>query len=216
MQQILNVITKSDTYDLVSLEDMKMKLFIPPTDTSKDELIKELITNLSDLIARMCNRVFAYEQVQETFYQLNDGRYTQRLYLSRWPVVEADIVTITQSDNDISPLFLDGTCVLEEETGTLYMPSNNGPWCGVVDVLYSGGYQLPDGAPGALKFAMEALMRESYMSWIRNPALFGVRQISHKHSRIGYYGPNMFPTIGLPTTWKAVEGLLYKYIRHWV
>jgi hypothetical protein len=96
------------------------------------------------------------------------------------------------------------------------MPSNYGSWTGVIDVVYSGGYQLPDGAPGSLKFVCEALIREGYMSWIRNPALFGVRQIAHKESRIGYYGPNMFPTMGLPDTWKAFQSVLNKYIRHWV
>jgi hypothetical protein len=217
MQQILNVITPANSQDLVSLENMKMKLFIPDTDTSKDALIQELITNISEVIAKMCNRVFGYEEVQETYYQLEDGCFTQRLYLSRWPVVQADITSFTQDGTDISDWFLDGTCVLEEATGTIYTPSKNGSWSGSpIDVLYSGGYKLPDDAPGSLAFAMEALVRESYMSWIRNPALFGVRLISHKESRIGYYGPNMFPTIGLPTTWKVVEGVLSKYIRHWV
>lgn len=216
MQQILNVITPADTQDLVSLEDMKMKLGIPDTNTAQDPLIQELITNISETIAKMCNRVFGYEQVMETFYQLEDGCYTQRLYLSRWPVVQADITSITQNGNDISDWFDTGQCIVEEATGTLYSPSNFGSWRGPVEVLYSGGYDLPDDAPGSLKFAMEALMRESYMSWIRNPALFGVRLISHKESRIGYYGPNMFPTIGLPGTWKVVEGLCNKYIRHWV
>jgi hypothetical protein len=216
MQQILNVITKSDTYDLVTLAEMKMKMFIPTTDTSKDALLQELITNISETIAKMCNRVFAYEKVDESYYQLSDDCYTQRLYLSRWPVVKTDIETFMQNQIDISSWLADGTCVLEEETGTIYLSSSNGPWTGQVDVVYSGGYQLPDGAPGTLKFAVEAVIRESYMSWIRNPALFGVRLLTHKQARIGYYGPNMFPVMGLPQTWKTVESLIYKYIRHWV
>ena len=226
MQQIINVITPSVTYDLVTLDEMKMKLLIPTTNTQWDALLQELIDNISDTIARMCNRVFAYEEVEETFYQLEDNCYTQRLYLSRWPVVLADIKTFTQDGTDITswltsggpilPNGNGGACVLEQKTGTLYLPSDLGPWNGVIDLTYSGGYQLPDGAPGALKFCVEALIRESYMSWIRNPALFGVRQIAHKESRIGYYGPNMFPTMGIPETWKQVENLLYKFIRHWV
>ena len=75
---------------------------------------------------------------------------------------------------------------------------------------------MPDNTPGTLKFGAEAVLRESYMSWIRNPALFGVRKVAHKDNRIGYYAPNMFPVLGQPDTWKAVESLLQKYIRQWV
>jgi hypothetical protein len=228
MQQILNVLTPATSQDLVSLEDMKTKFFIPDTDTSKDALLQEIITNTSEQIALMCNRVFGYEAVEETFYQLEDGCFTQRLYLSRWPVALADITSLTQDGVDIAPWLspIPGaitpagtpppTCVLEQDTGTLYMPSFLGTWGGVIDVEYSGGYKLPDGAPGSLKFAAEAVIRESYTSWLRDPALFGVRQISHKESRIGYYGPNMFPTTGLPETWKNVGSVLNKFIRHWV
>jgi hypothetical protein len=176
----------------------------------------------------LCNRVFAYEKVQESFYQLEDGSWTQRLYLSRWPVVLPDIVGFTQNDTDIStwlsPIPGDITpagpvppqCVLEQGSGTIYLPSFLGNWNGVISVTYSGGYSLPDGAPNSLRFAVEAVIRESYMSWIRDPALFGVRQISHKESRLGYYGPNMFPTTGLPETWQRVQSVLDKYMRHWV
>ena len=228
MQQILNVITPADTQDLVSLDEMKMKFFIAPTDTSKDALLQELISNISETIALMCNRVFGYEGVQETFYQLEDGCFTQRLYLSRWPVTLADITGFTQDGVDISAWLspIPGAitsagappqrCVLEQDTGTIYLPSFLGNWNGVIDVAYSGGYPLPDGAPSSLKFAVEAVIRESYMSWIRDPALFGVRQISHKESRLGYYGPNMFPTTGLPSTWTNVQSVLNKFIRHWV
>lgn len=212
MQQILNVITPSPTQDLVSLDDMKQKLFIVSTDTTKDFLLQELISNTSETIAQLCNRVFGYEEVDETFYQLEDD-HSQRLYLSRWPVALADLETVTQDGNDI---LTNADWVLEESTGTLYRQSSLGPWYGVIDVNYSGGYQLPDGAPGSLKFCVEALIREGYMSWIRSPQSFGVRQISHKEARIGYYGPNLFPTLGLPATWQSVQSILNKYIRHWV
>jgi hypothetical protein len=228
MQQILNVLTPASTQDLVSLEEMKAKFFIPPTDTSKDVLLQELISNTSEQIAELCNRVFGYTEVEETFYQLEDGCFTQRLYLSQWPVVLADITGLTQDGVDIVPWLspIPGaitsagtpppTCVLEQDTGTLYLPSFLGTWAGVIDVTYSGGYKLPDSAPNSLKFAAEAVIRESYTSWLRDPALFGVRQISHKESRIGYFGPNMFPTTGLPETWKTVQSVLNKFIRHWV
>jgi hypothetical protein len=216
MQQLLNVLTPAASQDLVTLEAMKQKLGIPDTDTSKDFLLQELISNTSELIATLCNRVFAYEEVSETFYQLDDG-YSRRLYLSRWPVKAADITAITQVDSntDLLPTLSDGW-FLEEKTGTLYGRPDLGYWYGTVSVTYSGGYQLPDETPNSLLFALEALLREQYMSWIRSPSSFGVRQIRHKESAIGYYGPNLFPTTGLPATWTAVQSVLNKFMRHWV
>jgi hypothetical protein len=234
MQQILNVTTPATAtapagpYDLVSLEEMKMKFAIPDTNTQWDALIQELITNLSETIAKLCNRVFAFEEVDESFWQLEDASVvpTQRLYLSRWPVKLGDISSISCNGTDILPNLISGPgsvpgsgqgyWILEEETGTLYMPNQFGSWLGTIDVQYGGGYELPDGAPGTLKFAVEALLRESYMSWIRSPGSYGVRLLTHKESRIGYYGPNMFPTLGLPATWTTVQLMLNKYIRHWV
>jgi hypothetical protein len=216
MQQILNVLVPADSQDLVTLAEMKMKLMIAPADTSKDPLLQELITNTSEVIARMCNRVFGYEQVDETYYQLEDGG-SRRLYLSRWPVVLADIKSFTCDGIDHMPLQPTGNWVLEELTGTLYQRPDLGPWYGEIDVVYSGGYLLPNNAPNALKFAAEALIREGYIAWIRSPSSFTVSNISHKESRIGYFGPNVFSTIGNPATWDMLKnGLLYKYIRHWV
>lgn len=225
MQHILNVITPATStppagpYDLVSLEDMKQKLFIADTDTSKDFLLQEIITNTSEVVAKLCNRVFGYEEVDETFYQLEDGA-SKRLYLSRWPVVQDDIQSLTQDGTDLLPLIgppsAGGEWVLEELTGTLYRTPTFGPWYGVIDVVYSGGYQLPDDAPAPLRFAVEALIREAYMSWLRPVGSFGVRQIAHKEARISYYAPNLFPTTGVPATWTTVMNILNKYIRHWV
>lgn len=212
MQQLLNVITPAESQDLVSLEDMKQKMAI--TNTATDFMLQEIITTTSEAVAKLCNRVFGYEGVDETFYQLEDDS-SRRLYLSRWPVVKDDITALTQDGVDIST-GLGSTFFLEEVTGTLYMPPMSPPWYGVIDVQYSGGYALPDDAPASLAFCAEALIREGYMSWIRSPASFGVRQISHKEARIGYYGPNMFPTLGLPATWAQVQAILAKYVRQWV
>jgi hypothetical protein len=215
MQQILNVVTPATSYDLVSLDEMKMKLGIPPTDTSRDALLQELITNISSVAADKCCRhpaSLVYETVDEKFYQLEDG-CSRRLFLSQWPVVRGDITSMTQDGVD---LLTNTDWILEEKTGTLYMPPAADPWFGVIEITYSGGYKNPDEVPGSLKFVVEAVLRESYMAWIRNPSMFGVRQIAHKEARVGYYGPNMFPTIGLSQTWDTCKGILNKYIRHWV
>jgi hypothetical protein len=218
MQQILNVLTPASTYDIVTLEGMKSLLLLQPGDTSKDALLTEMITAVSDTVARMCNRVFGYEKVREQFYQLADGN-SSRLYLSRWPVKFADIESINRDDDDYD-LLPDNPALwsLEEETGTLYSYPTTGPWYGIIDIVYSGGYKLPDDAPGALKFAVAGVIRESYMAWIRNPALFGVRQLGHKEARIAYYDPTkMGVALGSPDTWKAVQSVLdAKFTRFWV
>jgi hypothetical protein len=214
MQQILNVITPAASYDLTTLDAMKAGLQIPPANTTNDALLQSLITDISETIAKMCNRVFGYEQVDETFYQLEDDS-SRRLYLSRWPVVKADITTLTQDGADL--LVNEGiTWMLEEATGTLYSFPTSGPWYGVIDAVYSGGYDLPEDAPGPLSFAVQGVIRESYMAWIRNPQLYGVRQIGHKESRVAYYQPNLLTTMGSPDTWKSVQSILNKYIRFWV
>jgi hypothetical protein len=128
-------------------------------------------------------------------------------------VVFVDITSFTCDGNDLIASHATGDWVLEANTGTLYRRPDLGPWYGQIDIVYSGGYPLPDGAPGALKFAAEALIREGYIGWIRSPSSFTVSNISHKESRIGYFGPSEFSTIGNPQTWQALQqGLLYKYI----
>lgn len=225
MQQILIEITPPTSIDLVSLDDMKMKLLIADTDTTKDELVAELITNMSAVVARLCNRVFGFRDVHETFYQLNDQNpvnpATRRLYLSQWPVAQGDIATLTSTQDgsgvlvDLLPALGD-TVILEEATGTLYQRPDIGPWYGTIDVVYSGGYDLPTDTPPDLAFAVEAAIREQYYVAIRNPSLFGVRQLAHKESRVGFYPPNMFPTAGLPQTWSTLQMVLSRYSRHWI
>src|SRR5262245_1038277 len=212
MQQILEVITPATSNDLTALADMKALMLI--TDTTTDAMLTQLITEISETVARMCNRVFGYETVEESFYQLEDGA-SQRLYLSRWPVALANITSFT-SDDGIDFLTLPGEWLLEEATGTLYRKPANGPWYGVIEVHYSGGYQLPDAAPGPLAFAVQALVRESYMGYLRNPHLFGVRQTRHKESSQSFYAPNLIATMGTPETWRGVQSILNKYIRLWV
>jgi len=225
MQQLLHVITPPTTNDLVSLDDMKLKLMLQPTDTSKDALVGELITNMSAVVGRLCNRVFGYREVEETFYQLNDQNSpqpaTRRLYLSQWPVKAADIQSMTHTVDgsgvidDLLP-GLGETWFLEETTGTLYQRPDLGPWFDTIDVTYSGGYDLPTEAPPDLVYAVEAVIREQYYVAIRNPTLFGVRQLSHKESRVGFYPPTMYSTAGLPQTWTTLQSVLFHYARHWV
>jgi hypothetical protein len=215
MQQIINVITPATSQDLTTLDEVKAMMRIPPTDTASDALLTQLITDVSETVARMCNRIFGYEEVEETYFQLSDDA-SQRLYLTRWPVALADI-SLFESDGT-NFLGVPDEWVLEEATGTLYRRPDLGPWGGTINVVYSGGYNLPDDAPGPLKFAAQAVIREGYMAWVRNPALYGVRQTRHKESSQTYYPPNLvsMSTLGTSETWRGVQGILNKYVRLWV
>lgn len=216
MQHILNVLEKADTYDLVGLDEMKQMLMIPASDTSKDAMLTAMISTISETVAKMQNRVFAKEKVRETIYQLEDGD-SRRIYLSRWPVKLVDIESITRDDTYDVLLDEGNGWTLEEETGTLYRYPPGGAWYGVTEIVYSGGYELPEEAPGPLKFALAGVLRESYMAWVRNPSLYGIRQLGHKEARVSYYQPDQISTLGSPDTWRAVQSVLdAKYTRFWV
>src|SRR5215471_5827886 len=97
-QHILNAITEWNTQDLVTLDEVKLQLRIPTTDTSKDAELALFIDGVSEQMPHMINRVFGYAEVRETFYDVNDIKL---LYFSRWPVKLADIETMTVDGTDI-------------------------------------------------------------------------------------------------------------------
>jgi hypothetical protein len=214
MYQILNEIEPPDSIDLMTLDEMKMMLVgLPPNGTS-DPQVSLLITEMSASIARLVNRVFGFRKVHETFYEVGEG--TKRLYFSQWPVKFADIETFTYNGVDILP---DLDWVLEESTGTLYQPVEG--WSGTIDVVYSGGYHLPDEAPYDLKNAASVTVRESYYTYQRGMLASGVRMLAHKSSRIQFHQQSTTGTqtgsSGVsPQTWNAIKSTLDHYFRHWI
>jgi len=218
-QHILNAITEWNTQDLVTLDEVKLQLRIPTTDTSKDAELALFIDGVSAQMAHMINRVFGYAEVRETFYDVNDIKL---LYFSRWPVKLADIETMTVDGTDI---LNDGTWVLEEKSGTLYTPSQfgRGSWTGDLDVKYKGGYKLPAEAPDDLKRAANVAIREDYYAWLRGATLSSnVRMISHKHARVMYYPQGQVAATmkgggaDYGPVWNSVMAVLNHYFRHWV
>jgi hypothetical protein len=212
MQHVINVLTPATSHQLISLDEMKAALRLGPSDTTHDAELIMVIDGISRQIARMANRVFGFEKVEETIYSTGEN---QRLFLSRWPVKYEDIETIGLDDSDIST---DTGWVLEEETGTLYRPASF--WNGKLNIRYSGGYKLPDEAPNDLKRAAQVVGREDYFTYLRGAMLSGVRMISHKGARVQYYpqGGEVSKTGGGGggATWRAVESVIRPYIRHWV
>jgi hypothetical protein len=201
------------------LDDLKIQLRIPPTDTSKDAELILIIDGVSAQIAKMANRSFGYDHVQETFYNSVDE---DRIYFSQWPVKFADINSLVY--NGVDMLATHGQdWILEEKTGTMFgytMPFN-----GTIYADYTGGYKIPEEAPADLARVSFAAAREDYYIYVRGAVLSGVRMIAHKQARVQYYPPGQVGATltgaqlgpaGSSATWQAVWVVVQKYIRYWV
>lgn len=175
---IIKILTPADTFDLLSLDELKDALKIPDTDTSQDETLQAYITRFSDVISVLCNRVFAKEEVRETWRCLG----SRRLFLSHWPAHEADIESVEcPRGTPLDPT----TYEFEERSGKLELFATRSE---PIVVTYTGGYDLPDEAPPALKQACELLIREE-QAYIARLGVSGMRSITHKESRVQFYDP---------------------------
>jgi hypothetical protein len=204
----VKVLTPATSYALLTLDELKAILNVPLADTSEDTQLQMLIDQYSDVIATMCNRVFAYESVEET-WRCGDS---PRLFLTRYPVADADLVSVESPRGSV----LDPTIYeLENASGKLRI---EGAWAEPVTVTYSGGYQLPDAAPQALKAATGMLIQAA-----RGQARMtsGLRSVMHGDTRVQYFDPvQMFGKAGLAAPLQAatdtIDAMLYKYMRIYV
>lgn len=175
---IIKVLTKADTYDLISLAELKASMGIAGTDPSQDQQLALLITRFSDLISTLCQRVFAKEEVRETWRCMG----SRRLFFSHWPALEADVASVESPRGTI----LDPSAYeIEQNSGKLELfQARSEP----VVVTYTGGYDLPEEAPPALKQVIELLIREE-LAYVSRLGISGVRSISHKDARVMFYDP---------------------------
>jgi hypothetical protein len=206
---ILKVLTPATSFDLLSLEELKDALGITDTDLSEDEMLQSYITQYSYLIARACNRTFAYEEMRETARCLQPRRY----YVSHWPVKEDEIETIETPRGTITD---PTTYEVEEESGKIELfASRDEP----IVVTYFGGYQLPDEAPPDLKNICILCIREA-RTYAMRQAVSGIRSLSHKESRVMYHDPNaaLGRQVATPMDFvkDMVDNYLYHYMRFWV
>ena len=210
------VITPADSYDLATLIEIKTMVGISLTDTSEDAMLAMWITQYSDMIATMCNRVFGYETVIETWradtkpFDTDNGR----VFLTRYPVVATDIQSVTGPDGtDLS-----GGYELESASGKLQF--FNTCWSEPIRISYSGGYNLPEEAPPALKQALGMLVQLARV-WQSRGMTAGVRSISHRESRVQYF--DIFSEMSkmggpgpMSAAYSMINSLLYKYTRFYV
>jgi len=239
----IKILTPATETDLLTLDEAKLGLGIPLTDTSQDASLEWMITLFSEEIAERLNRhptvTIGYEEVQETWRETMNGR----LFLSHWPVKEEDILSVTVGDQllvtpytrqlrlgdaRVSPRYVStaplldlavGDYEVEEASGKISNISVGGAqavcWNHPVVVHYSGGYKLPDECPKPLKHAVIALIREEKIR-MQQAQTAGIRQISHKEARVSFFDPNalLIRAVGMKSpTMQAVESLLTHYMR---
>jgi hypothetical protein len=166
--------------DLIALQDLKLELGI--TDTSDDAALQARISRLSRQFAEYCNRIFALIEVEETFQFKGYGRAYPcagpnpiPLVLTQYPVTE--ITALTREDEAIDAADYD----LDAARGLLWPRS--GTWSGRIVATYSGGYDLPDGAPAGLQGAVIEAVHQRGTSSGRDPS---IREVQHGDTRISY------------------------------
>lgn len=208
--RVVKVLTPADTYDLLSLDELKVAMDISPTDTSQDETLQQLITRFSDVVATTCNRVFAYEEVSEIWRCTNVdiGNGMKRLYVTHYPIdSEADITLESPSGAPLPTT----SYVIEEKSGKVELLQT---WAEPITFKYWGGYKLPEECPPALKQACELMIREG-QALAQRMLNSGIRSISHRESRVMFFDPlsllNKTQGFGLATT--AANALLMHYVR---
>jgi hypothetical protein len=161
--QNVRVLEPADSQDLVSLDEVKAYFNI--TNTTDDARLQSLITFNSSVIAGLCDRVFGLEKVEETCGN-NEWDILEHyaICLKRYPVTEIDSITaggFILSTDDYT---------IEYESGILRF------WNLINDVviIYSGGYDLPEEAPGPLSAACMEGLRSSYYYGSRDPMIQSV------------------------------------------
>jgi hypothetical protein len=207
--RVIKVLTPSATYDLMTLDEIKLMFGILDTDTSQDELLSAYISQYSDVIATICNRVFAYEQVTEIWRCVNyDGTNGMtRLFLSHYPIDSTLPITLeSPTGAELDP----SSYEVEEKSGKIELLSTNSE---PIKITYNGGYALPTDAPLALKQALALMVREA-QARMQRLAVSGIRSISHKDSRVMYFDAAQTMAAGIG---KGVMGgagdLLMHYVR---
>jgi hypothetical protein len=208
----LHVPEPATVFDLVTLEEAKIGLGLSLTtvDPTLDRQLEFLISMQSAVVAGMCATVFARERVIESWRETQTDKLGQRLFLTHWPVDDADIEMVTSNGTTLTS----GQWELEERSGKL---SNYNGWSEPAIVTYTGGYDLPDDAPMALKQATISLVRDQRRQILLGN-LEGIRSIGHKGARVQFYDPTklMAAGIGGSAAEKAARSLLQPFIRYWL
>jgi len=198
--------------DLITLDDLKLELGI--TSSAENVALQARITRLSKQIAEYCDRIFALIEVEETFtfngssllcpQARSYGASAQPipLVLMQYPVTE--IAALSIDGSDVSPDDYD----LNSASGLLW--PHSGQWSGRIVAQYSGGYELPDGAPATLQSAVIEAVRQRRAYSSRDPA---IREVVHGDTRTSFFSEPLRSSYGLS---QSVAQSLDLYRRQYV
>jgi hypothetical protein len=210
----VKVLEPAASYNLLSLDELKILLGVSAADTSEDDQLNMWIEQYSDVIATMCNRVFAKEKVSETWRGDSMPFDCPRLFLTHYPVADEDIESVS-SPEGTAPI---NATIYDIENGSGKMRIE-GAWSEPITVVYAGGYQLPDQAPPALKQAT-GLLIQAARTEVTSAAVSGIKSISHRESRVQFSsdisGGGGAAGSPLKNAMATVNVLLYKYMRFYV
>ena len=207
MESSIEILEEAESHALMTLEEAKVLLNV--NSTGYDAMIQMLIDINSSVIETLIGRTLARERVIDTIY----GVDSSRIYLSHFPVKAEDIESVYSGG------YLVTDYLLEEATGKISTPG--AAWLDPVEVKYTGGFDLPTGAPDALKRVSMLMLQDKFTATgtVRES---GVRMISHKEARVMYYdqsgggksGSSTGGTVG--ANQRAIDALLMRFTRLWV
>lgn len=218
MDVVVKVLEPADSQALMSVEDLKIMLGLPAApDPVKDPQLQMFIDQQSAVIANLVDRDFAREKVRETWRCVPPvccPNGVNRVYLRHFPVAEADIESV---ESPAGTVLDPADYELEEETGKLQVFANA---TSEIVITYTGGYELPDGAPDDLQLAVGMLSREMRNEIGRDATVgAGVKMLGHKESRVIYFAPkDLVVNAGSATspTQAAIKNLLSHYTAYWM
>jgi hypothetical protein len=204
---IVKVLDPATNKDLLTLDEAKTMLGITTSTPALDAELQAQITVFSDVIATTCNRTFAKETVRETIRELQPNRY----FLTHYPIEdETDITSVqTPRGSTVDP----STYEIELASGKVELITSGQSEPIVIE--YTGGYDLPDEAPPALKQCCLMAIREERMLSLRSDTA-GIRAMTHKESRVVFYDPLAIlnrPGGAFGTMLGAANNLLMHYVR---
>jgi hypothetical protein len=188
MRVTTTVIAAAESYDLVTLDDLKDDLSISGTDS--DAFLARAISKASAAAAQYCNRVFALETVEDVFdltFSRLQASGEQALQASRFPI--ASIASLVEGT---TALVQDTDYRLDMASGLLYRLSGTAvtSWCATpVTLTYDAGY---DAIPLDLQDAVTQMVSAMNFSRTRDPLLRSENILS------GLYAYTLFDPTQVP------------------
>jgi hypothetical protein len=198
---ITTVLQAADSYDLISLCDLKGDLGV--TTTADDAYLQRRITEMSQVARQYMNRTLQVETVRDQFWLQRDPYPWQLpggampLQLSRWPVIAVTLL----SEDDIE--LVEGTdFVVDAEVGQLTRMLAADPyptrWRTLpITVEYSAGF---DPIPADVSGAVSRAVKGQYLGRSRDPAIksqsaAGIYAASYNTQSGGAYGGVLTPDV---------------------